>query len=127
MLSAVRDLFFSRNHDPVAANDSAEKRSAPRVPTPAECVVRIDSKTYPLRNWSTVGFLAGPYDGQARVKQRLKLSVRVRQDHFDIAFDAEAIVVRIDQTGIAGRFIFLPPDKQRQIEAYFAYYVRGGR
>ncbi|MBI1775967.1 MAG: hypothetical protein HYR63_11530 [Proteobacteria bacterium] len=101
-------------------------RQAPRVPTPPQCVVKIDSKIYPLRNWSTLGFLAGSYEGDLIVKQRIKLAIAVRQDHFNIAFDAEAVVVRIEGGEIAGRFIFLQPEKRREIEAYFVHYARGG-
>ena len=102
----------------------ANRRQAPRVETPPECAVYFDGKRYPLKNWSTLGFLAGAYDGGLIVKQRCKLKVHVRQDAFDIAFECEAVIVRKDAGGIAGRFIFLPPDKKRQIEAYFAHYVR---
>src|SRR5256885_9543126 len=105
----------------------ANRRQAPRVDTPPECAIYFDGKSYPLKNWSTLGFLAGPYDGGLIAKQRCKLKVHVRQDSFDIAFDAEAIIVRKDAGGIAGRFIFLPPDKKRQIEAYFAFYIRPPR
>ena len=101
----------------------ANRRQAPRIDTPPECSVFFDGKRYPLRNWSTLGFLAGPYDGSLIVKQRCKLKVHVRQEQFDIAFEAEAVIVRKDSGGIAGRFIFLPPDKKRQIESYFAFYL----
>ncbi len=128
MLSAVRSLFRGRSAVAAAANDSGvEIRAAPRVAASGERVAKIGSKNYPLRNWSTVGFSAWPYDGDMIAEQRFKLTIAIRQDHFDIAFDAEAAVVRIDDDGIAGRFLSLPPDKKRQIEAYFAYYVRGGR
>src|SRR5258708_39825195 len=105
----------------------ANRRQAPRIDTPPECAVFFDGQRYPLRNWSALGFLAGPYDGGLIAKQRCKLKVHVRQDHFDIAFDAEAVIVRVDAVAIAGRFIFLPPDKKRQIEAYFAHYLAPAR
>jgi hypothetical protein len=120
VLGQVKRFFGAQ---PAGAN----RRQAPRVDTPPECAVFFDGKRYALKNWSTLGFLAGPYDGSLIVKQRCKLRVHVRQDQFDIEFDAEAIVVRKDAGGIAGRFIFLPPDKKRQIEAYFAHYIRAAR
>ncbi|MBI1774215.1 MAG: hypothetical protein HYR63_02605 [Proteobacteria bacterium] len=105
----------------------ANRRQAPRVDTPPECAVFFDGKRFPLKNWSTLGFLAGPYDGDLIAKQRCKLKIHVRQETFDIAFDAEAIIVRTDASGIAGRFIFLPPDKKRQIEGYFAHFAASPR
>ena len=105
------------------AATGANRRQAPRIDTPPECAVFFDGQRYPLKNWSTLGFLAGPYDGGLIIKQRCKLKVHVRQGQFDIAFDAEAIIVRRDAAGIAGRFIFLPPEKKRQIEAYFAFFA----
>jgi hypothetical protein len=117
MLTAIKE-FLGRQ----PAASGAERRQAPRVAVPPECVIRIGSRSYQLLNWSVLGFIAGSYTGSLAPKQRFKLSVKVRQDHFDIDFDAEALVVRIDATGIAARFLFLPPDKKRQIEAYFAFY-----
>ncbi len=117
VLTQVKRFFAA---EPAGAN----RRQAPRVDTPPQCAVYFDGKAYPLKNWSALGFLAGPYDGGLIVRQRCKLTIHVRQDHFDIEFDAEAIIVRKDAGGLAGRFIFLPPDKKRQIEAYFAFYVR---
>jgi hypothetical protein len=116
MLSALKSLIGK------TGGAADERRQSPRVAVPPECQIRIGTKSYPLRNWSTSGFIAGPYDGDLGVKQRFKLTVAVRQDHFNIEFDAEAVVVRIDASGLAARFVFLPPAQKRQIEAYFAFY-----
>jgi hypothetical protein len=121
MLAALKD-FLGRPPAPVPSG--AERRQAPRVSVPPECTIKVGSQSYPLLNWSVLGFIAGPYSGSLVPKQRFKLSIKVRQDHFDIDFDSEATVVRIDATGIAARFVFLPPEKKRQIETYFAYYQR---
>jgi len=118
--------MLTMREDPAGreAASGADRRQAPRVAVPPECAIRIGSHSFPLLNWSALGFIAGPYSGSLVPTQRFRLSVKVRQDHFEIDFNAEAVVVRIDATGIAGRFVFLPPEKKRQIEAYFAFYRR---
>jgi hypothetical protein len=102
-----------------------ERRRSPRIEAPPDCaVVSVNGVSYALKNWSATGFLAAPYDGNVAVGQKCIVNIRVRQEHFDIAFAAEALVVRRGAGELAGRFVFLSPNDKGKIEAYFAYHAQ---
>ena len=113
-------LFFRPSRKP-----SIDRRGAPRIAPPPDCaVVTVEGAPYPLKNWSATGFLAEPYQGKLDVGQKCVINIQVRQNPFNIAFGAEALIVRKGARELAGRFIFLPPDDKGQIEAYFAYHAQ---
>lgn len=112
-------LWFYRR--PAPLSEPEDRRREPRVEAPPSCaVLSIDGTLYPLKNWSTTGFLAEPYRGNLAVGQRCLVNIHVRQEPFDIAFAAEVVIVRKEAEALAGRFTFLPTDEKGQIEAYFA-------
>ncbi len=106
-----------------ARERSAERRRAPRVAMPGHCFVVIEGNQYPLRNWSATGFFASPYDGELAVDRKFNVGISVRQDNFDFVVDAEAVVVRRDADGLAGRIISVAPERKRQIEDFFSQYT----
>jgi hypothetical protein len=117
--AAVVFLLASR---PVRRKD---RRGAPRVEPPPDCaIVAIEGAAFPLKNWSATGFVADPYRGRLAVGQKCVVSITVRQEPFDIAFAAEALVVRRGAAGLAARFVFPPPDNKGQIDAYFTYHAQ---
>ena len=117
--------FFKRG--PRRVEETAERRAEPRIEAPANCaVLSVEGAPYPLKNWSTTGFLAQPYEGSLAVGQKCLVNIHVRQDPFDIAFAAEVQIVRKGGGELAGRFTFLPSDEKGQIEAYFAYFGQMG-
>jgi len=118
-------LWFFRR--PSSQAEPEDRRSEPRIEAPPSCaVLSVDGTPYPLKNWSTTGFLAEPYEGNLAVGQRCLVNIHVRQEPFDIAFAAEVVIVRKEAGALAGRFTFLPTDGKGQIEAYFAYFGQMG-
>jgi hypothetical protein len=101
----------------------AERRRAPRVDLPGHCFVVIEGNQYPLRNWSATGFFAAAYAGELTVDRTFNVGISVRQDNFDFVFDAEAVVVRRDAGGIAGRIVDVTPEIRRQIDEFFSQYT----
>ncbi|MBI3496473.1 MAG: hypothetical protein HY058_04130 [Proteobacteria bacterium] len=104
---------------------SEPRRVAPRVDARGEAVAVIDSKRYRLKNWSTAGVLVGPYGGGLVAKQRSRLTMIVKDGNFNIEFDADVIVTRVDDNGLACKFFYLNPAYKKQIEDYLKYYGHG--
>ncbi|GAB4176872.1 MAG: hypothetical protein OHK0024_14400 [Thalassobaculales bacterium] len=103
-----------------------ERRQHPRKDVLPGSRVVIDGKAYALHNWSTGGLLFGPCRDVLVARQKFKLSVAVSDGTFDIAFDAEAVVVRLQPDGmVAAQFFYLHPEKRRLIQQYFAHYGLG--
>ncbi|MBI1774264.1 MAG: PilZ domain-containing protein [Proteobacteria bacterium] len=103
--------------------EGADRRQALRVDTPAHCFVVIEGRQYPLRNWSAIGFLASPYEGELAENGTFEVAISVRQDVFDFIVDARAIVVRKDAAGLAAKIVSVAPEVMRQIEAYFSHHA----
>ena len=108
----------------------AERRRSPRMDMPAHCFVVIEGNQYPLRNWSATGFYASPYKGELTVDRTFNVGISVRHESFDFIVDAEAVVVRREEDGIAGKIVRVAPEFRRQIDEFFihnAMWVRGAR
>lgn len=58
--------------------------------------VEVRGNTYPLKNWSARGFLAGPCDVDVRVASRLDVKVSVPVNDERLEFEARGMVVRCD-------------------------------
>ncbi len=100
----------------------ANRRKAPRVDARGEASVIIDSKSYRMKNWSTEGILVGPYNGGLIAKQRSRVTVKLKDDKFDIDFDVDVLVMRVNDDGLACRFFLLHPSHKKQIMEYLEYY-----
>jgi hypothetical protein len=88
--------------------------------------VKIDSKTYPLRDLCLSGFMVEPYQGDLIEKQRVYLNLILNHGEHRAEFRTEALVVRIENNALVGRFTDLRRDAQRAIEALLGdYAVRG--
>jgi hypothetical protein len=98
--------------------DSDDRRVAPRVS--AKGTVRIDSRSYPLVNWSTSGVLLGGHTDHLAKGQRFRMSVIVDDKGEPIEFDAEAIVARVQGDKLAAQFLFIDKYKKARIHKYFA-------
>ena len=99
----------------------ADRRRLPRVEV-KEGAVKIDSKTFPLKNISMTGFLLTPYQGDLVARQRVYLTLMLKVDGKDVDFPTDALIVRIGPSGLAGRFFDLRKDARRAIERLMALY-----
>ena len=59
--------------------------------------VEIDGHAYPIKNWSTRGFMAKPCDVDCNIADQLDIKIAVRFASEEIEFRSHAIVVRIDK------------------------------
>ncbi len=94
-----------------------ERRVATRVT--AIGTVHVDSRSYPLENWSASGVLFSGHDGRLAKGQRFKLRVEVQGDRGLIEFNAEAVVVRTAGDKLAAQFFMIDKAKKRMIMDYF--------
>lgn len=101
-----------------AFTGSDDRRVAPRVAAVGR--VKIDSKTYALENWSTSGVLVSGHDSHLGKGQKFKLTVEVQDDDRVIAFNAEAVVVRVAGDKLAAQFYRIDRHKKKAILDYFA-------
>ena len=114
MLSKLKEFFTE--------DDPNGRRMAPRVDARGEAVCLIDGQKYRLKNWSKIGVLVGPYNGGLIVKQRSRVTVMVKDEKFTIEFDADIVVTRVDDNGLAAKFFYLNPAYSKQIDEYMKYY-----
>jgi len=48
--------------------------------------------------------------------------VKLKDDKFDIDFDVDVLVMRVNDDGLACRFFLLHPSQKKQIVEYLEYY-----
>ncbi len=101
-----------------ALGGGGERRMATRVA--ALGTVQVDSRTYPLENWSATGVLFSGHDGRLAKGQRFKLRVEVQGDRGLIDFSAEAVVIRLAGDKVAAQFFMIDKVKKRAIMEYFS-------
>lgn len=97
MFERIKDFLFG----PVP-----ERRQEPRIAA-VDGAVEIDGETYPVRNWSSRGFLATSCAIECDVTQGLDIRFRARLGRQMLDVACRAIVVRIDadKRQLAGCFI----------------------
>jgi hypothetical protein len=95
-----------------------ERRTAPRVEL-KHGLAKIDSKTFPVKNLSTHGFVLGAYEGDLIAHQRVYLTLVLAVNGQELDFATDAVVVRTSDRTLAGRFNNLRHDARRAIEQYF--------
>ena len=101
-----------------------KKESAARKPVNrGEAVAIVDgNKRYTLKSWNTIGILIDPYHGGLVPKQRSRVTIQVKDGQFNIEFDTDIVVTRIDKNGLAAQFFYLNPTYKKQIDEYLKYY-----
>jgi hypothetical protein len=95
-----------------------ERRRVPRVAL-KHGVAKIDSKSFPVKNLSTQGFVLEPYQGDLITHQRVYLTLVLAINGQERDFATDAVVVRAADQTLAGRFSDLRHDARRAIEQYF--------
>jgi hypothetical protein len=111
-------VAFGFRHAGGQAAAISERRRAPRVEL-KHGVVKIDSKTFPVKNLSTQGFVLAPYEGDLIAHQRVYLTLMLAVNGKQRDFATDAVVVRTDHQTLAARFNDLRRDARRAIELYF--------
>lgn len=101
-----------------AAFAPVEKRRAVRHETSAG-TVRVDSRSYPLVNWSATGVLIGAHGDHLAKGQRFKMQVDVSDSEEAISFSCEAVVVRKQGDKLAAQFVLIDKNIKARIHRYF--------
>jgi hypothetical protein len=106
-------------------SESVAKEAAPRKPpvNRGEAVAIFDGhKRFTMKSWNTVGILVDPYVGDLVPKQRSRCTIQLKDNQFNIEFEADIVVTRVDKNGLAAQFYFLNPAYKKQIQDYLKYY-----
>lgn len=112
MFERIKDFLFG----PVP-----ERRQEPRIAA-VDGAVEIDGQTYPIKNWSSAGFLATSCAIERDVADVLDIRFRARLGQQTIDIACRAIVVRIDADRqlLAGRFTTVDDAAVGRIAQHFA-------
>lgn len=102
-----------------------EKRRAVRTQTVASSV-RIDSRDYPLVNWSATGVLIGGHGDHLAKGQRFKMQVEVKEGAEAMSFVCEAVVVRKQGDKVAAQFVMIDKSVKAQIHRHFGRRASAG-
>ena len=107
--------------------DETEKRSEARLPVDHGTVV-IGDQTYPLKNWSTRGFLASLYTGDHKEGDRISVRFSVSFVERQLEFSGEARVIRVDAESqeLAGLLVVMGDEWNDAFSRYFGQ-ARGRR
>jgi len=83
--------------------------------------VQIRGAMYPVKNWSSRGFLAAFCGADCKVADRVNITFAVPSAAGNLEFDCRAIVVRVDKDTqqLAGVFISLDESAQKAISVHF--------
>ncbi len=83
--------------------------------------VEIDGRSYPVKNWSSTGFLAMPCDCPRREGDGVDIRFRIEVPGSTIHFACKAIIVRADkETGeVAGVFTMMDRETRVLVARHF--------
>ncbi len=100
--------------------DEKERRAEQRLPVEHGTVV-IDDQTYPLKNWSTRGFLAMSYTGNHKEGDRISVRFSVLFVERQLEFSGEARVIRVDaeRQELAGLLVLMGEEWNDAFSRYF--------
>ena len=100
--------------------DETKRRSEPRLPVEHGTVV-IGDQTYPLKNWSTRGFLASSYTGDLEEGDRISIRFSVLFVKRQLEFSGTARVTRVDAElqELAGRLMLMGDEWNDAFSRYF--------
>ena len=112
MFERIKDFLFG----PVA-----ERRQEPRIAA-VDGSVEIDGQTYPIKNWSSAGFLATSCVIERDAADGLDIRFRawLGQQTIDIACRATIVRIDADRQLLAGRFTKVDDAAMCQIAQHFA-------
>ena len=85
-----------------------------------EAAIKIDSKTYPVLDINTQGFVVEHYEGDLVAKQRVYFDLMIQLGDREDIYRTEAVVVRTKDKVLVCRFEDLRRDASRAIEQLVA-------
>jgi hypothetical protein len=100
-----------------------ERRRHIRLHPKGDAYVRIDGRDYPLHDWSPEGLLIHPYRGGLIANQKAKVEAVIRDIQAPdgmVRLSGVVLVTRIDSTGLAARWLALPPMQREKLLLYYA-------
>jgi hypothetical protein len=89
--------------------------------------VRILGEVYPLKNWSSTGFLAGACDLGLKEGQEVSIAVSVPLEDERLEFRCQALVVEVNAEAreISAMFVMLDPAARAKIHRHFGVFPMG--
>ena len=83
--------------------------------------VTVDGRTFPVRNWSSTGFLAAPYAGDYKEGDSVDIRFEVQVPGRSINFACKAILIRVDLKAqeLAGVFTMMDRESRILVARHF--------
>jgi hypothetical protein len=83
--------------------------------------INLGGRVFPVRNWSSTGFLASPCEGAFREGDTVDIRFEIQVPGQVIRFSCQAILVRVDAKAqeIAGVFTMMDRDARVQVARHF--------
>ena len=111
MLAKLTEMLGARRRD-----RRRERREDVNLGT-----VEFRGRTYPVRNWSSTGFLAAPCQCPCQDGDSVDIRFHVEIPGKTVRFECKAILVRVDNKRgeIAGVFTMMEPETRVMIAKHF--------
>ncbi|MEE8246407.1 MAG: hypothetical protein V3S87_03995 [Alphaproteobacteria bacterium] len=118
MFGFVKKLF--------AGGGGKERRREEREEL-SDGTVSILGDPYPLKNWSSTGFLAGACDLGLEEGQEVSIAVSVPLEGERLEFRCQALVVEANAESreLSAMFVMLDPEARAQIDRHFGVFPMG--
>ena len=118
MFGFVKKLFGGRR--------KKERRREEREET-SDGTVSILGDAYPLKNWSSTGFLAGACDLGLEEGQEVSIAVSVPLEGARLEFRCQALVVEANAESreLSAMFMMLDPEARAKIDRHFGVFPLG--
>ena len=100
-----------------------ERRRHVRLHPKGDAYVRIDGRDDPLHDWPPESLLSHPYRGGLIPNQKAKVEAVIRDIQAPdgvVRLSGMVLVTRIDSTGLAARWLALPPTQREKLLQYYA-------
>lgn len=112
MFERIKDLLYG---------PTPERRHEPRIAA-VDGAVEIDGQTYPVKNWSSAGFLATSCAIERDISACLDIRFRARlgQQLLDVACRATVVRIDADRQQLAARFTSLDDAAMGEFARCFA-------
>jgi hypothetical protein len=98
----------------------------PAKPTITSSTVKIDSKVFHLRRWSSTGLAIQPYVGDLIGNQRFYCTIDIQTDQGPFVFQVEAAVLTVAGDLVEARWQHLSGYDSRQLKRFLGKFGDGG-